>query len=322
MWAAGAVKVSGCLAAFSVTLRRCLKLGAAMAKSKFEYVRDFEADDTCLAHCWVVVRLDGRNFHRFAEKHNFAKPNDSRALHLMTKCAQTVMEELEDIVIAYGQSDEYSFVFKRKSNWFKRRARPCHGVELISCIFSFLAPPTVPFASKFMTHVVSQFASSYVFYWRDYFEDQPLLYPPGFDGRVVVYPSNQTLKDYLSWRQADCHINNLYNTVFWALVQQSGLTPIQAQERLQGTLTADKNEILFSEFNINYNNEPLMYRKGTVLIWQKVDEVTTKEVRLPAEMEGRKMVVTRTRTKAVPLHCDVIGDAFWKEHPEILHEDS
>lgn len=38
----------------------------------------------------------------------------------------------------------------------------------------------------------------------------------------------------------------------------------------QGTLAADKNEILFSEFNINYNSEPLMYRKGTVLIWQKV----------------------------------------------------
>ncbi|XP_040844602.1 probable tRNA(His) guanylyltransferase isoform X2 [Ochotona curzoniae] len=235
---------------------------------------------------------------RFSEKHNFAKPNDSRALHLMTKCAQTVMEELEDIVIAYGQSDEYSFVFKRKSNWFKRRA------------------------SKFMTHVASQFASSYVFYWRDYFEDQPLLYPPGFDGRVVVYPSNQTLKDYLSWRQADCHINNLYNTVFWALIQQAGLTPAQAQGRLQGTLAADKNEILFSEFNINYNNEPAMYRKGTVLIWQKVGEVMTKEVKLPAEMEGKKMAVTRTRSKPVPLHCDIIGDAFWKEHPEILDDDS
>ncbi|KAB0389708.1 hypothetical protein E2I00_007020 [Balaenoptera physalus] len=272
--------------------RRCLKLGAAMAKSKFEYVRDFEADDTCLAHCWVVVRLDGRNFHRFAEKHNFTKPNDSRALHLMTKCAQTVMEELEDIVIAYGQSDEYSFVFKRKSNWFKRRARifPT-SIWLLLILITDLQ--TVVFATA-----------------------------ECFDGRVVVYPSNQTLKDYLSWRQADCHINNLYNTVFWALVQQSGLTPIQAQERLQGTLTADKNEILFSEFNINYNNEPLMYRKGTVLIWQKVDEVTTKEVRLPAEMEGKKMVVTRTRTKAVPLHCDIIGDAFWKEHPEILDEDS
>uniref|UniRef100_A0A8C8U6E8 tRNA(His) guanylyltransferase n=1 Tax=Peromyscus maniculatus bairdii TaxID=230844 RepID=A0A8C8U6E8_PERMB len=232
----------------------------------------------------------------FAEKHNFAKPNDSRALNLMTKCAQTVMEELEDIVIAYGQSDEYSFVFRQKSNWFKRRA------------------------SKFMTLVASQFASSYVFYWPDYFEDQPLLYPPGFDGRVVLYPSNQTLKDYLSWRQADCHINNLYNTVFWALIQQSGLTPVQAQERLKGTVTADKNEILFSEFHINYNDEPQMYRKGTVLVWQKVDEVKTQEIRLPEEMEGKKMTITRTRTRPLPLYCDLIGDAFWKEHPDILEE--
>ena len=64
MWSACNVKVRDCWAVTSVTLRRCLKLGAAMAKSKFEYVRNFEADDTCLAHCWVVVRLDGRNFHR------------------------------------------------------------------------------------------------------------------------------------------------------------------------------------------------------------------------------------------------------------------
>ncbi|XP_039340709.1 probable tRNA(His) guanylyltransferase isoform X2 [Mauremys reevesii] len=231
---------------------------APMAKSKFEYVRDFEADDTCLPNCWVVTRLDGRNFHRFAEQHGFSKPNDDRALHLMTKCAQTVMQELEDIVMAYGQSDEYSFVFKKKSNWFKRRA------------------------SKFMTHVVSQFASSYVFYWKDYFKDQPLLYPPGFDGRVVLYPSNQNLKDYLRWRQADCHINNLYNTVFWMLVQRSGLTPVQAQDRLQ------------------------------------VNEVTTKRIKLPKETEEKEVEVTRTRTKAVPLHCDIIGDQFWEEYPEIL----
>lgn len=37
---------------------------AAMAKSKFEYVRAFEADDVCLPNTWAVVRLDGRNFHR------------------------------------------------------------------------------------------------------------------------------------------------------------------------------------------------------------------------------------------------------------------
>lgn len=58
--------------------------------------------------------------------------------------------------------------------------------------------------SKLMTHVASQFSSSYVFYWKEFFGEQPLLYPPGFDGRVVLYPSNRNLRDYLSWRQADC----------------------------------------------------------------------------------------------------------------------
>jgi tRNA(His) guanylyltransferase len=33
----------------------------------------------------------------------------------------------------------------------------------------------------------------------------------------------------------------------------------------QGTLAADKNEILFSQFEINYNNEADMYRKGSVV---------------------------------------------------------
>lgn len=35
-----------------------------MAKSKYEYVRNFEADDSCLRNCYIVVRLDGRNFHK------------------------------------------------------------------------------------------------------------------------------------------------------------------------------------------------------------------------------------------------------------------
>lgn len=69
---------------------------------------------------------------------------------------------------------------------------------------SHFISPSFPSASKLMTHVASQFSSSFVFYWKEYFGEQPLLYPPGFDGRVVLYPSNRNLIDYLSWRQADC----------------------------------------------------------------------------------------------------------------------
>ncbi|XP_063301419.1 probable tRNA(His) guanylyltransferase [Pelobates fuscus] len=278
----------------ALVLWRTSRGGAGMAKSKFEYVKEFEVQDTCLRNCWVVVRLDGKNFHRFSEQHNFTKPNDIRALQLMNRCAKNVMKELDNICIAYGSSDEYSFVFHKNSNWHKRRA------------------------SKFMTHVVSQFASSYVFYWKEFFSTQPILYPPGFDARVVIYPTEENLKDYLSWRQADCHINNMYNTVFWALVQKGRLTPAKAQERLRGTLSADKNEILFSEFGINYNNEPLIYRKGSVLIWQKVNEVSKKIVKLPNETDEQEVEVSRWRTEPVLLHTDLIGEQFWEEHTDIL----
>uniref|UniRef100_A0A4W5LUD7 Probable tRNA(His) guanylyltransferase n=1 Tax=Hucho hucho TaxID=62062 RepID=A0A4W5LUD7_9TELE len=223
-----------------------------MAKSKFEYVRNFETDDPCLKNCYVVVRLDGRNFHKGAG-------GVSAAPERSWGCICSSGEEL--------------------------------GVYL-------------QLRRGLMTHVASQFSSSYVFYWRDYFRDQPLLYPPGFNGRVVLYPSNRNLRDYLSWRQADCHVNNLYSTVFWTLVQKGGLTTTQAEDRLKRTLAADKNEILFSEFDISYNNEPLVHRKGTTLIWEKV----------------RSQAVSLMRRVSAH-HCDVIGDEFWEEHPNILEDD-
>lgn len=80
-----------------------------------------------------------------------------------------------------------------------------------------------------MSNVNSLFSSSYVYYWPEYFKDKKLLYPPSFDARIVLYPSDQNLKDYLSWRQADTHINNLYNTCFWALVLKGQLTPRQVR---------------------------------------------------------------------------------------------
>ncbi|XP_065332200.1 probable tRNA(His) guanylyltransferase isoform X1 [Cloeon dipterum] len=248
----------------------------AMANSKFEYVRNFETDDRCLPNTWIVVRVDGRGFHRFSEKHEFAKPNDKRSLDLMGKAAGRVMTEFKEICLAYGQSDEFSFVFKRDMDLHKRRA------------------------SKLMTSVASIFTSAFVFHWPQFF-DIPLKYPPSFDGRVVLYPTTQNLRDYLSWRQADCHINNLYNTAFWTLVLKGNLTNAEAEKRLCGTFANDKNEILFSEFGINYNNEPQLFRKGTVL-------VRDKKKKNEEELEGRL-------TKDIlALNEDIIGDAFWNNH--------
>lgn len=104
--------------------------------------------------------------------------------------------------------------------------------------------------SKICSTLTSYFTSCYVFHWKEYFPGSPLLYPPSFDGRIVVYPSSREIRDYFSWRQADsgyrrhlhfdpmahilpAHINNLYNTIFWALVQQGDKTTTDAHAALR-----------------------------------------------------------------------------------------
>ncbi|KAK6174339.1 hypothetical protein SNE40_017637 [Patella caerulea] len=264
-----------------------------MAKSKFEYVKTFEIEDRCLPGCWIVVRIDGKSFHRFSDVHHFVKPNDERALGLMSRAAQKVLEDFKDVVLAYGQSDEFSFVFKKDTSVYNRRN------------------------SKIVTNVVSLFTSAFVLYWPRFFSTQDLQYPPSFDGRVVLYPNDEILRDYLSWRQADCHINNLYNTVFWKLVQDKGLTPAQSQQRLKGTLSSDKNEILYSEFDINYNTLPELYRKGTVLIRNKETDGSNEARSKSSFSNSHKSNLFSPRISV--LHVDIIGESFWREHPEILN---
>ena len=96
-----------------------------MANSQYEYVRKFEQHTSLLPSTFIVVRVDGRGFHksvvtpptidimlmpdvpRLSVKYGFHKPNDRLALELMNATASGVMKELPDINMAYGVSDEY-----------------------------------------------------------------------------------------------------------------------------------------------------------------------------------------------------------------------
>ncbi|GFZ12924.1 tRNAHis guanylyltransferase [Actinidia rufa] len=77
--------------------------------------------------------------------------------------------------------------------------------------------------------------------WKDFFPEKELKYPPCFDGRAVCYPSTEILRDYLAWRQVDCHINNQYNTCFWMLVK-SGKSKREAQDYLKEVETEMHND--------------------------------------------------------------------------------
>lgn len=328
-----------------------------MANSKYEYVRENEEylNKTLLSDCYTVIRIDGSKFHQFSSAHDYIKPNDKRALDLMNTAALYVVKlYFPNIICAYGQSDEYSFVLSKRSGLFNRRL------------------------NKLNSMLVSAFSSAFTFNWSKYFgnqgnlsagiecdrtsgpkvgdhqaqssannqtdrqagdqfrlpesavrrldgsgedcspdgepDDRPvngserpdsrsnqlfkefveLKYPPAFDSRCVLYASEEEIKDYLRWRQVDCHINNLYNTTFYALTGkyakwhldeasrryrvdivefENALTPQQAEHRLRGTFSKEKREeILKGTFGIEYELEAEQFRRGSLIVFEKKDE--------------------------------------------------
>ncbi|RZC69088.1 hypothetical protein C5167_032218 [Papaver somniferum] len=300
-----------------------------MANSKYEYVKSFEVEDKLMPSTWIVLRIDGRHFHQFSDKHEFKKPNDERALKLMNACAEAMFEEFPDLVFSYGVSDEYSFVFKKTTEFYNRRSSSI---------------------------TVSFFTSVYVMKWKDFFPDKDLKSIPSFDARTVCYPSTKIVRDYLAWRQVDCHINNQYNTCFWKLIE-SRKTKSETQDRLKGTQTQDKNEILF-QLGVNYSDLPAIFRKGSCVFKDKVNSCFVSSLKnhilhflyrsisypflhmhddvlqsnkcfvafyTPVEeimkYNENGQPVKRSRNKVITDHCDIMGDKFWQEHASILKDE-
>jgi tRNA(His) guanylyltransferase len=213
-----------------------------MAASRFAYVRNFELPDPLLPATFILLRIDGHSFHRFSDIHTFAKPNDSRALQLMDHAARSLMDEYPDIILGFGESDEYRYL----SLYFTQS--PVIDRELA---FSFVNPPLcttdadqrsrlccapfsrphtscigqITFPTRLCTILLRSMPVSYSIQGREKFVTtspgvRPIVcLPSKFQLSVIHYPS--------------AHINNLYNTAFWALVQQGGQTTTEAHETLR-----------------------------------------------------------------------------------------
>lgn len=241
-----------------------------------------------------------------------------------------------------GQSDEFSFVLRKSCHAYNRRQN-----KIITLVVSAFTSSFVYNWSQFFERISDP-------------NPVKLRYPPSFDGRCVLYPSKELMLDYLKWRQVDCHINNLFNTTFHALTgdykrftlsKPDGDTqnpnscdmdfevseidaykkpdikiysPQEATERLQTTFSADKNELLFTDYGVNYNNELQQFRKGTILILEEdflKSLVTNKK--LKGKLKGRKSNDTTydTQINVKILSTDIIKDDFWSENSYLFEDD-
>lgn len=305
-----------------------------MANSKLDYLKDEErsTDLKFNGDTYIVVRVDGDKFHNFCTVHNFHKPNDKRALDLMVDAAKQVLVAFRGhIPLAYGHSDEFSFLIKSTSTLLSRR------------MFKITSMIPVVFATRYNSR------------WDHYFGDPSRgevtkrQYDAWFDARPKEYANYRSVINYFRWRQIDCHINNLYNTTLHALtgryvrheliladqkdsnqpVYDSGSgdgrkfylkrTPInewiqdksrflsarEATEKLCHTVSSDKHDILFLDHKINYNNELEQFKKGTILVDMNknfrdkdVDESTIKQ-----------------------LHVDITkSNSFWDQNSHIFDD--
>lgn len=208
---------------------------------QIESMENFELQERLLYDTYIVVRIDGKCFTPFCKLYNFKKPFDDRLIHLMVSCGKNVLKQFPDIILGYGQSDEFSFVFQRDTNLFERKRD-----EIISAI-------------------VSVFASSFVINWKIYFPSLELKDPPGFDARAVLYPNIEKLHDYLCWRQADSHINCFYNYTLNTIIDDGKMDGPAATEFLKGKESEEKYQIL-RDHGIEYSKLPLVHRRGTILL--------------------------------------------------------
>ncbi|XP_048131596.1 tRNA(His) guanylyltransferase 2-like isoform X3 [Rhodamnia argentea] len=269
-----------------------------MAKSKYEYVKSFEVEDEVMQPNLIIVRIEGCNFERFSDIHDLEKPNDEKALALMNSCAAAVLEEYPDIVFSYGFNDEYSFVFKRKTKFYQRRAR-------------YFLRLHVNF-NKMMSLIVSFFSSVYTTKWKEFFPLKEMKCPLSFLARVVCCASLEVLQAYLAWRQSECHIRNLYNTCLWMLLK-SGKSAKEALEVLEGTQKQEKNELLFQQFGINYRMLPEIFRQGSCIFMTQAEDVV--------KHDEHGIPIKRMRRKPRMIHNEhIAGRNFWNGQQYLLME--
>jgi tRNA(His) guanylyltransferase len=236
--------------------------------NSLEEMRIFERynEISILSDCFFAIRVDGRSFHTEVKKMKMERPFDKKLINAINKAVKEVMKDFGS-VFAYTESDEVTFLFPKSCEFFDRRVE-----KLVSLVASKMS---VEFAKSKIARGTS----------------------PTFDARVLELPSDDLVIKCFQWRQMDSHRNAISTQCFWRLVK-SGETERSATRLLNGMKDADKNELLFSKFNCNYNNTPEWTRKGTMFY---IKEYSKKGFN-PLKKEEVKAIRKKIVTEVVKVH--------------------
>lgn len=199
----------------------------------------------------TIIRLDGKGFSKFTK--NLNKPFDDGFSDDMDATAVFLCENIQGARFAYTQSDEISVVLcdyenQESSAWFD------YSVQKMTSIAASLA------TAKFnqLRHVRSLSKGMEGL-------GESLNKLAFFDARVFQVPTVDEMVNAMIFRQQDCTRNSI------SMAASANFS----HKQLEGKSGSDKQEMLYSQRGVNWNDYKTKYKRGGVILketYMKVGE--------------------------------------------------
>ena len=184
----------------------------------------------------IIVRLDGRSFHKLARDLNLVKPYDENFYRVISEVCRDLFEEFSAEFV-YTFSDEISLLLNQI---------PFDGrVEKINSVIASFT------SSSFVMHYDTQFKK-----------------PPAFDSRIIPINDGDML-NYFKWRQDESWRNCVNSHGISHLKNKYSNT--EANDKINGMNLNDIHELLF-ENGINLNDIET-YKKRGIAVYRKNKKV-------------------------------------------------
>lgn len=194
----------------------------------------------------IYARMDGICFHTFCK--DLKKPYDARLSELMIALAKELAEEF-NANCAYTQSDEISLAW-HLDNYEAEMF--CGG--RVQKLNSHLASRTSVKFNRLLPVYIPEKVSS----------------EPAFDARVLNLPDLNEASNMFLWREMDATRNSI----------QMAARAYFSHNELKNKKRGELHEMLFTLKNVNWNNYPNFFKRGTFIIRNKVllEKVENSEI--------------------------------------------
>ena len=188
----------------------------------------------------IIVRIDGRAFHTFTK--GFEKPYDEIFIRSMQKTMLSICESIQGCQFGFVESDEISILIWETNNeadpWFSNRLQK---------ICSMTSSMATLYFNRYFAEILSSYSETEKPNHYKAIKDGAI-----FDSRVFIIPES-VINPYFVWRQNDCTRNSIL-----------GLSQKYfSHKQIQGMKCDELQNKLLTEKNINWNDEPIVNKRGT-----------------------------------------------------------